>query len=247
MLVLMMKCLAPAQDWRWVRQHPELPTKQEALASRRPIREVDLRHMFEGLLERLKPVVLETPGLEAALRLRDLLLVAMCTCTALRVSNLRSPSLESTIHRHGHGFELRYQSSFIKNRKQVTLSLMGDLTPYLDAYIARFRSMILQTKPVGAEDQQMLWLSRNGRRLDNQAVANIFKRVTVEVQGWAANPHSFRHSAATALLRLDLDLLDVASNLLAHQTRSTVGTHYDLSANQAAQRKWRELQSRYSK
>lgn len=247
MLAMLMKCLAPGPDWRWLKRHPDLPTKEEAMASRRPIREVDLRRVFQGLLERLEPAVLASASLEAALRLRDLLLVAMCTCTALRVSNLRSPSLGRTIHRHGHGFELRYMSGALKNRRQVTLGLAEELTPFLDAYVGSFRPAILHATSVAPEDREMLWLSRNGRRLDNAAVANIFKRVTTEVQGWAANPHSFRHSAATALMRLDLGLLDVGVHLLAHRTGATLAQNYDLSEDQAAQRKWRELYSRYTK
>jgi hypothetical protein len=114
MLALLMKCLAPDLDWSWIGKHRNRPTKQQAADARRPIRVVDLGKMFKGLLDRLNAAQTVPPNLAAALRMRDLLLVAVCTCTALRLSNLKSPRLGTTISRTDSCFELRYSMQSVK-------------------------------------------------------------------------------------------------------------------------------------
>jgi integrase len=121
---------------------------------------------------------------------------------------------------------------------------MDELRPYLDAYIADFRPVLLSRR-CDDQPEDALWLSWSGRPLNNVAVQTAFKNATTEVQGWPANPHSFRHSAATILMRLDVRMVELAAQVLAHRGLDTVRGHYDLSKNDAADRQWRELRNRY--
>jgi site-specific recombinase XerD len=243
MLTMTLTCLAPEHDWAWLRRHPHVPTKREARAARRPVRLVEPGVMLAGLIARLEAIRHAPVTMDNALRVRDLMLVTVCTCTALRLKNLLGLTLGRSIFRHGGGFEIRYGAGALKNRRQITIRLMAEVTPHLDLYIGTYRPII-----IGSRDDSggiPLWVSRKGKPLDNQAAEKIFKAITAQVQGWAANPQSFRHSAVTALVSHDARSIEAAAALLGHGDTTTTSTYYDLSESEAARSKWRMLVERY--
>lgn len=243
MLVMTLNCLAPGHDWSWMRKHPNGPTKLEAAAARKPVRVIEPGRLLAGLLLRLDGLRLAETNEENAIKARNLLIVALAVCTALRLRNLMGLTLGCSFFRHGGGFEIRYATAALKNKRQATIRLMPELTPYVELYMDVLRPLLLRSAKPDARNA--LWLSTRGRRISDSYAEAIFKQVTTEVQGWAANPQSFRHSAVTELLERDPRAIGVASALLAHRDPVTTSSFYDLSMDRAARKHWSKLVDRY--
>jgi integrase len=223
MLAMTLNCLAPGTAWGWLYRHPQAPRRREAAAARRPVRTVRPGAMLAGLLTRLQAM-------------RD---ARICEASAIRMRDL---TIGQSIFRHAGGFEIRFGAAALKNGRPVAIRLMPELTPFLDLHLGSYRPLLLRP---GDNAGGALWVSREGNRLAESTAQMAFERITVEVQGQAANPQAFRHSAVTELLNRDPRAMETATALLAHADPTTTGRFYDLSADDAARAHWRALIVKY--
>jgi len=243
MLSLTLSVLEPDQKWNWLRRHPLVPTRDEALASRKPIRPIDLGPFFFNLINQLQALDDLPKSYPKAKRQRDFLMVAVCACTPLRLKNIVDLRLGDNIFRHGGGYEIRYHPRSIKNKKQMTLQLPEELMVHMDLYISDYRPMLLQHSK--QSDDGALWLARKSGCISRSTTQSIVARVTKEILDWTATPHSFRHSAVTQLLERNTSGDVTAAALLGHRGLATVRTYYDLSSESAKSGPWRELIAKY--
>jgi integrase len=243
MLSMTMSVLEPEQKWTWLRRNPLVPTRDEALASRKPIRPIALGPFFFNLLKRFEALNDLPRSYPIAKQYRNFLIVAVCACTPLRLKNIVDLSLGENIFRHGGGYEIRYYSSSIKNKKQMTLQLPEELMPHMDMYVSAYRPLLLQHYE--HPDDSALWLARKPGCISRSSTQLIVARVTKEILGREATPHSFRHSAVTQLLDGNTGGDVTAAALLGHRGLATMRTYYDLSSEAAKSGPWRELIAKY--
>jgi integrase len=160
----------------------------------------------------------------------------------LRRRNIIALTIGESIVRHQHGYEIRFPACAVKNSRAISMMLMTELIHILDRYIESYRPLLW----AGGEDiSRALWVSNLARRLASNSMNAAFRRITSEILGSQVNPHSLRHSAATAILIQDPLATGMASATLAHGSEATLDRYYDLSGNAAAQALWCKLSRKY--
>lgn len=243
MLVMTLSCLAPGQDWSWLRRHQCVPTRDEARSARKVRRPVPVGVLLASIIARLRELSDQVPTTTTAARYRDLLLVALCASSTLRLRNLMQLTLGRSIRRHESCYCILEPSGSLKNRSAAAMIVMPELTPFIDRYLEQHRRILLG----GAEAEALhaLWITPDARCMSHQAAQRAFERITIEILGWPVNPHSFRHSAVTLMMSADPRSLEVSAALLAHNDPSTTEAYYDLSVDQAAREVWRSITENY--
>jgi len=159
------------------------------------------------------------------------------------LKNIVDLRLGENIFRHGGGYEIRYYSRSIKNKKQMTLQIPEELMAHMDVYISAYRPLLLRHSK--QTDDGALWLARKPGSISRSSTQLIVARVTKEILDRKATPHSFRHSAVTQILAGDTDGEMAAAALLGHRGLATVRTYYDLSSESAKNLSWRGLIAKY--
>jgi integrase len=240
MLSMMLKLLAPAQDWRWLYKHPLAPRRAEAEASRRAVPIVSSGQLLRGVLDELEALSRAPTDLTTAVRCRDLLMVGACLTTALRQKDLLDLTIGRSFFRYPGGHEIRRAA--VKNGAPVTTRLMGEFDASLDRYVAELRPILLRE---GDDAGGALWVSALGGRLAAPSATEAFKRVTISLLGTASRAHAFRHMAVTTVLSADPNGLPTAAALLAHTDTDTAERFYDLSSHESARARWRAILGRY--
>ena len=200
--------------------------------------------MFARLCGHIDGVLAQPVTNANALRLRDLLMVALTTTTALRLRNVVALTLGESMLRHRHGYEIRFPAHAVKNARAIAMQVMPELTAPLDRYIEAYRPLLFGRHP---RDNPALWISNEGSRLTDTSAYFAFKKITPKVMGQRVNPHALRHSAATALLMHQPREAATASAALAHKDPTTVDRFYDLSGDTAAQEEWSKLVAKFRK
>lgn len=238
MLTMMLKCLEPAQEWRWVWRHSAAPRRSEARAARRPPRTFPAGLLLHRLVSAMQ-AVLELPVERSPRdRLRNCLLVALAVTSGLRLRNLAALRLGHNLIRRKAGWEILFDRAEVKNGEAILSQVPPALVPFLERYLAVDRPR-LAARGAGATDA--LWVSCRGGPLSPQNIQWVFRRVGVEMLGYPINPHAARHVQATRILDDDPRALEIASLALAHSDISTVSQYYDQSGSQGAQAAWLEL------
>lgn len=240
MLAMMMHCLVPDRDWSWLYRHPQAPRRREAMEARRPIPIVPPGELAGRLLAAIADVLDEPVNRHTAGRLRDLLIVAIATTTVLRLRNLVALTLDETILRHRHGYEIRFAANTVKNARAISIAVMPELTGALDRYIDACRPLLVGRS---RHRSRALWISIRGTRVCAGRIQMVFEEVGLRVLGRALRSHVLRHSAASAVLANQPRDTALASALLAHHDRDTVADFYDLSGDAAARKVWADLVS----
>lgn len=244
MLAMMLKCLAPAKEWGWLYRHRRAPRRHEAAAARRPVTIVQPGVLLARLQAAITQVLTEPVGRASAIRLRDLLMVAVTTTSALRMRNIRALTLGESVLPHRHGYEIRFPANAVKNARPISMLVMSELTEALDRYVEAYRPLLLAGR---GDAGGALWVSNEGRRLSEPSAYAAFVQVTAAVLGRKVNPHAMRHSAATAFLGSRPLDIETASAVLAHGDPATIDRFYDMSGDDAARRIWGDLVGKYRK
>ncbi|MDO8944535.1 MAG: site-specific integrase [Desulfobacterales bacterium] len=242
MMAMMLNVLAPDAEWGWLYRHTLAPRRHEAVASRRPVPIVQPGRLLFGLQSAIGEVLLGPTTKASALRLRDLLIVAVTATTALRRRNIVALTIGTTFLKHRHGYEIRYPGSAVKNERAISMMVMPELTASLDRYLESYRPLLFAS---GENSSKALWVSNLARRLAPNSMNAAFTRITSEILERKVNPHSLRHSAATAILMGDPLATAMASAALAHGNEATLSKFYDLSGDDAARGLWRKLSMKY--
>lgn len=244
MLAMMLKILAPGTDWGWMCRHALAPRRHEAVASRHPIPLARPDELLAGIDAASDVVLSEPVTKDSAIRLRDLLLVAVTTVTVLRRRNVLALTLDESCLRLEHGYEIRFPPAVVKNSRAISIMLRPELTAYLDRYIEVYRPALL-----AGDDHtgRALWISNSGKRLAAAAYETAFRGVTQAILGRKVHPHAMRHIAATTMLTRAPLATTTVSALLAHNDPTTLDRFYDLSGDEASKALWRKMLKKYRK
>ncbi|MGE5558208.1 MAG: tyrosine recombinase XerC [Bacillota bacterium] len=158
--------------------------------------------------------LLEAPGREKRLSIRDLALIDVLYGCGLRVSELVGLNLESM------DSSLGCLRIFGKGRKERLVPI-GDLTlKSLYVYLRKERPFLLKGSP-RPEEEKAVFLNYRGTRLSARSVRRILERLRILAGiNEHISPHTLRHTFATHLLNNGADLR-VVQELLGHAHIST--------------------------
>ena len=237
-LAMMMRCLSPELDWKWIWKNSATPRLSEARAARRPKVPIPAGLLLSRLLaamaadmelplERLRPN-----------RIRDCLLVAFSVLSGLRVRNQAAMRLDHNLICRKEGWEVIFDGSEVKNGEAILFNTSIMLRPFLERYLHVDRPRLL-SKNRGMTDA--VWLSCSGTPLSKQGIALAHARIGQEMLGYPINPHRARHTLASRIIENDPRDINIASYALAHSDVSTASMFYDESGCGGAQKVWLQL------
>jgi integrase/recombinase XerD len=162
--------------------------------------------------------LLEEPGADDAMQLRDRAILEMFYACGLRVSELAGLKLG----------DVNVQVGFVrcigKGRKERIVPVGGPASQALQEYIGTMRPRLARQKPV-----DRIFLSRTGNPLDRHNIYRLVQRYARRAGITAKmTPHSLRHCFASHLLAGGADLR-IVQELLGHASVATtqIYTHVD--------------------
>ncbi|MDH5765428.1 MAG: site-specific tyrosine recombinase XerD [Gammaproteobacteria bacterium] len=156
--------------------------------------------------------LINAPGTQHALGLRDRAMLEMLYATGLRVSELVGLQLSQV------SLDPGVVRIIGKGGKERLVPFGEESLEWLQRYIRQARAELMQGKPPCKE----VFVTNRGRGMTRQAFWYLIKRyaVTVGIEADALSPHTLRHAFATHLLNHGADLR-VVQMLLGHTDIST--------------------------
>jgi site-specific recombinase XerD len=109
-------------------------------------------------------------------------------------------------------------------------------TPCIDRYVDHYRPLFRN-----AETTSRLWLSRNGRPLDDSSLYHLVCKRTYEAFGKPINPHLFRSCLATSTAVHHGANMGLAMTVLGHQSSKVTTRHYNQAKMIDAVRAYQEV------
>jgi integrase len=216
-------CLAPEQDWRWLKRVARrLDLRAKPRDKRHEV--VEIRALFE-LGVRLMDEAEKTDNLTSfrrALLYRDGLIIALLAADPLRRANIAALEIGRTLVKDGTTWSLEIPAEETKERR-LHLALLPDwCTSCIDRYIHRYRPLFRN-----AETTKRLWLGRSGRPLGEDGLYDLVCRRTHAAFGKRINLHLFRSCLTTSTAVHHGAQMGLAMTVLRHQSSKVTERHYN--------------------
>jgi site-specific recombinase XerD len=229
--------LDPGRGWHWLRR---LVRRLELRARPRDRRNdvVEIRELFRlglQLMHRADQAETAT-AFSRALLYRDGLIIALFAADPLRLANITGLEIGRTLIKDGATWSLNIPGEETKAGR-LHLAILPDWSaPCIDRYVHRYRSLFRNAETTGR-----LWLSRNGRPLDDSSLYHLVCKRTYEAFGKAINPHLFRSCFATSTALHHGADMGLAMTVLGHQSSKVTTQHYNQAKMIDAVRAYQEV------
>lgn len=231
-LKVMMKAMAPEQNWRWLadicnrlnRNSEPIKDKRSKMLSSGKIYHTAIKYMEK----------LSKTGLNKRVQIvgfRNALMLALMTATPLRLKNFWGLTIGKSFLAVDGGWLIRVSASEVKNKQHIEFDVPPPLIAHIQCYLERVRSQLAKS------GERALWVAWDGERLAYHSVYIAFTRITKELFGKEINPHLLRDCAATTLASKSLDAAMAARGLLGHRKFKTTEKYYIRAQQLEASRK----------
>ena len=161
-----------------------------------------------------------------AVQYGDGLAMMIAAASLVRVKNLVEMRVGQELRRIGDCYRLDFPGEQMKSRRPFAADLPSTLTPYVDNYINRHRTHLLQGRK-----SDHLFISCYRGPMSRQTMRLRFKAATKTELGIAICPHRVRKIAVTRIATDFPEMIGIAPGLLNHANERTSREHY----NQACQ------------
>lgn len=224
--------LAPSGDWNWLRQMRHLVSTQ---ARRQPAKAkaltcaTSLLAVGKNLIE---AACAGTSSPQDPVAFRDGLILLMLILVPVRITQFSMIRLDEHLLQSADGeWQLRWQASETKTRREITYPLPPELAEILYLYIEQVRPRLLARARVPAITAR-LWIGVSGAAISAQVLRKIIGSRTKEALGYPVNPHAFRSSAASSYAIAAPEYAREAAALLDHNSFQTTERYYLLGQRQ---------------
>jgi integrase len=157
-----------------------------------------------------------------ALLYRDGLIIALLAADPLRLANSTGLEIGRTLIKDGTTWSLNIPAEETKAGR-LHLAILPDWSaPCIDRYVHDYRPLFRN-----ADASSRLWLSRNGRPLDDDSLYNLVCKRTYEAFGKKINPHLFRSCLATSTAIHHGAHMGLAMTVLDHKSSEVMERHYN--------------------
>jgi site-specific recombinase XerD len=215
--------LDPGRDWRWLQR---LVRRLQFRAKPRDRRSdvVEIRELFRlgrQLMDRADKA--ETANaFSRALLYRDGLIIALLAADPLRLANGTGLEIGRTLIKDGATWSFNIPAEETKGGRLHLAILPYWSTPCIDRYIEDYRPLFRNADATNA-----LWLSRNGRPLDDNSLYNLVCKRTYAALGKKINPHLFRSCLATSTAIHHGAHMGLAMTVLDHKSFEVTQRYYN--------------------
>ena len=181
----------------------------------------------------------ELQDIEAAVRFRDGLMIALLAYVPLRRKNFTRLALgHSLVRRQGRWF-IQLTPEETKTHAWFELALPEALEPWLGRYLGNYRPRLLARtgrwqQPAG----DALWVSSHGSPITEIALYDRIRRRTSERFGAGVSPHLFRDAAASTLATEAPLHVRIAAPLLGHRSFQTTEKYYRQAKDQEGHKRY---------
>jgi integrase len=230
-------CLDPGRDWQWLRR---LVRRLQLRARPRDRRNdvVEIRELFRlgrQLMHQADKAAKATVFFRALLY-RDGLIIALSAADPLRLTNITGLEIGRSLIKDGATWSLNIPAEETKAGR-LHLAVLPDWSaPCIDRYIRHYRPLFRN-----ADATSRLWLSRNGRPLDDSSLYHLVCKRTYEAFGKPINPHLFRSCLATSTAVHHGADMGLAMTVLGHQSSEVTTRHYNQAKMIDAVRAYQEV------
>lgn len=229
------RVLAPHRDWSW------LQTVVRRLAARCPRardkrpRLRSSRELFTWALATMDTIGQgdDTDDRRQAVRYRDALIIGFLAARPLRRGNLGGIRLDRQLIRDGAQYRLHFDEGETKTGRPIAFMLPDRLVPYLDAYLATYRPLLLRNR-----SSDHLWINWLSDAMDGMSIYRRVVKVTDRAFGRPMNPHLFRDCAATSIAEEDPEHVHSIMAILGHTSLRTSEKYYNQARGREAGRRY---------
>lgn len=236
-LFLALRVIVPERDWTWLGRAAN--KARSTAKNARPKRDrMQTPNQLLDLAHKLMHKANTDPDLsdfKRALMFRDGVLILFLIHRPLRRKNIAALMLGTHIVFEGKDAFLAIPAEEMKSHRPYETGLPSDLVQALQRYCTQYRPFLLQftheddheTRQLNnAGLQQALWISSEGRRLDEGSLRNAIRKRTKHAFGIDMTPHLFRDVAVTATIRHSPEAALMTKDILGHATIATTERHY---------------------
>ena len=235
-LSLMLSAMVPERDWHWITRHPGAPTSTELRAGRKIKKVFNPLALCSQALDLLDHIGTSPFADELRVQYRDALIVAFQCIFALRRRNLVQMVLGRNLIIGDGVIHVIFKAEETKNWSSIRCTIPDFLKPYLFTYLYEVRPALL-----AGNTSDAVWIGSRHQALEYGACPYLFHSIGMRLLGYPITCHTFRHSAATAILTKDPRKIRIAAGQLMHDGLRTVNQYYDLSGEAGSQRAWENL------
>jgi integrase/recombinase XerD len=215
--------LDPGRDWRRLRR---LVRRLQVRARPRDRRSdvVEIRELYRlgrQLMDRADKANKAT-AFSRALLYRDGLIIALLAADPLRLANGTGLEIGRTLIKDGATWSINIPAEETKSGRGHIAILPDWSAACIDRYVRDYRPLFRNADATSA-----LWLSRNGRPLDDDSLYNLVCKRTYEAFGKKINPHLFRACLATSTAIHHGAQMGLAMTVLDHKSSEVTERYYN--------------------
>jgi len=224
MLYKAARIMVPTHNWSWLKSiKARLFAVPPVHNSTKPvITSLQLLELGLQLMDENRPVSGAPTSLDAAVKYRDGLMIALLACIPVRRKNFAAIEIDRHLIREDDTFLIILPRDETKTHTADEFVVPELLVPYLKTYLEIVRPRLLRSSSCSA-----LWISRNGAQISYSVLGPVVARHSVARLGLHIAPHDFRDAAATTWAIAMPKEIGVAGELLSHADLRTTTKHYN--------------------
>ncbi len=231
-LKVMMKAMAPDQNWRWLADICNRLNRNAKPSKDKRSSMLSSTQIYRTAIKRLR--TLSKTDLSKRTQIvgfRNCLMLALMTACPLRLKNFSSLKLGGNFTKTENGWLIKIPGAEVKNGQPMTFDVPGPLLGFFECYLERVRPRIANAA------ETALWVAWDGDRLEYHSTYIAFTRITTELFGKAINPHLLRDCAATTMASDSYESALAARGLLGQKNFATTQKFYIHSRQLESSRK----------
>lgn len=223
-----MELIALDHDWTWLTA-PDGTLLRALFGMRKRTFDVPPARVLFAWGVRMMATALPLMGDDRrCVMLRDGLIIAIFASRGIRLRSMASLELGRNVIREGEHWRLMLAEEDVKTRRPIEFGLPAALSPWMERYLTRERTELLQGRACAA-----LWVNWSGEPLGYRGIDKRIRWWSAKRFGKAFGPHRFRHALGSSATTEDPAVPGLGAAVLGI-TGAVYQEHYNRAKNTAA-------------
>jgi site-specific recombinase XerD len=188
-----MELIARDCKWEWLTCPHGRPLRGHFAMRKRAFDVPLTRVLFAWGVEMMSTAITLSGADRRCVMLRDGLMISIFAARGIRHRSMASLELDRNLLRDGDGWRIELAEQDVKTRRSIGFGLPSSLTPWIERYLGRERTELLQGRRTAA-----LWINWSGEPLGYRGIDKRIRWWSAKRFGTAFGPHRFRHALGTS-------------------------------------------------